>query len=113
MRWLVFFLVAVVAATGLLLVTVSGGDSSSQGYPSEYVAALARDDSVVVQPAHLEPFQSFVTRMLEDDWETRFNAVYADELHFSDTLAVIDNRQRVAEVKFIGIYRVEACLPVV
>lgn len=64
----------------------------SPGYPTDYVAALKTHTGVPVESAHFEPFIGFVTHMSAPDWEAHLEPVYADNLHFSDTLAVLDDR---------------------
>ena len=78
---------------GLLLL---GGCQSTNpdtaNYPERYVSALAAQNGVAVEAAHLQPFTDFITRLGSPEWEDYFNGVYAEQVHFSDTLAYINDR---------------------
>lgn len=76
-----------------LAAACSSSDSSTVDYPQRYVSALDDRAGVPVQEAHLAPFTAFITRIGSPDWETFFQGVYADQVHFSDTLAYIDDRE--------------------
>ena len=45
-----------------------------------------------MEPAHLQPFTAFITRLGSPEWERHFEGVYAERVHFSDTLAYINDR---------------------
>jgi hypothetical protein len=78
----------------LAIAALAAGCSSQEGneYPARYLAAVETTAGVAVRPEHLEPFIGFITHMGSDDWADHFKGVYAEQLHFSDTLALISSR---------------------
>ncbi len=79
----------------LLLLSLLAACTSAPENPSysaRYVQALETHDGVEVQSAHLTPFIEFITGLGSEDWERRFQGVYAEQVHFSDTLALIEDR---------------------
>lgn len=78
----------------LAFAALAAGCSSQEGndYPARYLGAIEASAGVAVTPEHLAPFVSFITNMGSDDWAEHFDGVYAEQLHFSDTLALISRR---------------------
>lgn len=82
----------------LLLTTLTlGGCQTNAGdtanYPERYVNALDTHTGIAVEPAHLTAFTDFITRIGSPEWEDYFEGVYAEDVHFSDTLAYIADRE--------------------
>lgn len=103
-------LLIVLAALGLVAAVLGGcsGTRPDDGaYPQRYLDALQTFNGVPAQDAHFDPFVNFVTHMSAPDWQERFASVYADELHFSDTLTVIGDRATL-ESYFAGLHEAEA-----
>ncbi|MGI9323873.1 MAG: hypothetical protein ACR2PZ_01545 [Pseudomonadales bacterium] len=76
----------------LLLLAACTSAPRAPSYSERYVQALETHDGVAVQSAHLEPFIEFITSLGSKDWKRKFQGVYAEQVHFSDTLALIEDR---------------------
>ncbi len=75
----------------LLMLAGCASAPRQDAYSERYLQALASHSGVEVQTAHFEPFLSFITQLTDPGWERRFEKVYAHNIHFSDTLALIED----------------------
>ncbi|MFK7915381.1 MAG: hypothetical protein AB8B93_15815 [Pseudomonadales bacterium] len=83
---------AILVLTILMLGGCRAASPNTANYPEHYVSALSMQSGVDVQAAHLQPFTAFITRLGRPEWEQHFEGVYAERVHFSDTLAYINDR---------------------
>ncbi|MEM1436992.1 MAG: hypothetical protein AAGG11_23290 [Pseudomonadota bacterium] len=80
-----------------LFATLLAPAASEGSYPARYLEALEAHAGVPVEDAHFDPFVQFVTHMSTPDWRDYFDRVYADTLHFSDTLTVLNSNTVLGE----------------